>query len=201
MIGNQPEQGVIVVKRTIWVLAILPVLIGACSSIPVTTVYDHKADYTALRTYRWAEPDKNQQTDPRINWQFVDARVRLAANQQLAAKGYSLAQTGQPDFTLVYYVMLESRSEPIEAIEPGRSIYGYTYTADGKISWTLADPTQTRQYTEGSLILDIVDARTNQALWRGTATARLIKNVKPEERERRINEAVRELLKKFPPSR
>ena len=109
-------------------------------------------------------------------------------------------QAGQPDFTLMYYVVLENREEPIEAIEPGKSIYGYRYTASGKISWTLADPTQMRQYTEGSLILDIVDARTNHALWRGTATARLIEKVKPEERERRINEAVQELLKKFPPS-
>jgi len=189
-------------RRTIWALSILPFLAGACSSIRVTTDYDHKADYAALRTYSWAEPDKNQRMDPRIDWQFVDARVRRAANQELAAKGYSLAQTGQPDFTLVYYVILENREEPVEAIWPARyPMYGYRYTVSGNISWTLASPTQMRQYTQGSLMLDIVDARTNQALWRGTATARLIGNAKPEERERRINEAVRELLQKFPPWR
>ena len=189
------------VRRTIWALSILPFLTGACSSIRVTTDYDRKADYAALKTYNWAEPDKNQRTDPRIDWQFVDAPVRRAANQELAAKGYTLAGTGQPDFTLVYYVVLETREEPVEAILPARCpMYGYRYTVSGNISWTLASPGQMRQYTQGSLMLDIVDARTNQALWRGTATARLVGNTKPKERERRINEAVKELLQKFPPS-
>jgi len=168
----------------------------------VTTDYDRKADYAALKTYSWAEPEKNQRMDPRIDWQFVDEHVRRAANQELVAKGYSLAETGQPDFTLVYYVVLEDRVEPVEAILPARyPVYGYRYTVSGNISWTLAYPGQTRQYTQGSLMLDIVDARSNQALWRGTATARLIGNTKPEERERRINEAVQKLLQKFPPSR
>ena len=67
-------------KQTIWVLAILPFLTGACSSVRVTTDYNRQADYTALKTYSWAEPDKNQPMDQRIDWQFVDARVRYAAN-------------------------------------------------------------------------------------------------------------------------
>ena len=189
-------------KQTIWVLAILPFLTGACSSIRVTTDYDRQADYTALKTYSWAEPNKSQGMDPRINWQFVDARVRRAADQELAAKGYTLAQTGQPDFTLVYYVALENRQETIYAATPTPyPMYGYHYAVGRNVYWTSTYPAETFQYREGSLILDIVDARTNQALWRGTATARLIENVKPEEREGRINEAVRELLKKFPPSR
>ncbi len=172
------------VRRTIWALSILPFLTGACSSIRVTTDYDRKADYAALKTYNWAEPDKNQRTDPRIDWQFVDAPVRRAANQELVAKGYTLAGTGQPDFTLVYYVVLENRVEPVESVLPARyPMYGYQYTVSGNISWVLASPGQTRQYTQGSLMLDIVDARTNQALWRGTATARLIGKRTPEERE------------------
>ena len=128
-------------KQTIWVLAILPFLTGACSSIRVITDYNSQADYTALKTYSWAEPNKNQWRDPQINWQFVDARVRRAANQELKAKGYTLAQTGQPDFTLVYYVALEDRQETIYAPIPAQyPMYGYQYAVGRDVYWTSTYP-------------------------------------------------------------
>lgn len=190
------------IRRTLVALATLPFLAGGCSTLQVSTDYDTKADYGALKTYCWAEPDTAQRGDPRINWPFVDERVRRAVDQELAAKGYAQAPAGQADFTLVYYLVLENKVEAVHAAVPAMyPMYGYRYSVGRNVYWTSTPPTEVRQYTEGSLILDIVDARTKQALWRGTARARLIENAKPAEREQRINDAVKALLKKFPPPR
>ena len=54
-------------------------------------------------------------------------------------------------------------------------------------------------YDQGTLVLDIVDGRSNELVWRGTAQARIDPSNSPEERQRRINEAVRKILDRFPP--
>ena len=52
---------------------------------------------------------------------------------------------------------------------------------------------------EGSLVLDVLDPETGKLIWRGVAQARINREASPEMREKRLNLAVRELIKAFPP--
>lgn len=54
--------------------------------------------------------------------------------------------------------------------------------------------------TEGSLTLDIVDTRTKQLVWRGTAESSIDRDASPQERRERLQEAVSKILEKFPPA-
>ena len=58
----------------------------------------------------------------------------------------------------------------------------------------------TYQYEEGSLILDFVDAKSKKLIWRGSAKAQIDNVDTPEKSEKLINEAVKEILKEYPPS-
>ena len=56
------------------------------------------------------------------------------------------------------------------------------------------------EYLQGTLVLDIIDARTNELIWRGWANTVLDHDPEPEEVHMYVNEAVRKMLEEFPPT-
>jgi hypothetical protein len=52
-------------------------------------------------------------------------------------------------------------------------------------------------YTVGSLVIDIFDGRTKEAVWRGTSSKTLSGN--PEKNAQHLNEAIRKMFRNFPP--
>ena len=48
-------------------------------------------------------------------------------------------------------------------------------------------------------MVDIVDAKSNQLIWRGAKEGRLRKNKSPEQRTEAINKTIAEILQNFPP--
>jgi hypothetical protein len=59
--------------------------------------------------------------------------------------------------------------------------------------------TYVREYTEGTLVLDLVDGEKGELAWRGTAQAEVTQTQDPEKRQQRIRKAVAEILQQFPP--
>jgi hypothetical protein len=55
------------------------------------------------------------------------------------------------------------------------------------------------QYEEGTLVLDFVDAKKMGLIYRGIATAELLRSGSFEKRQERVNETVEKILKQFPP--
>ena len=58
----------------------------------------------------------------------------------------------------------------------------------------------TTAYEQGTLVIDLVDRRTKKLVWRGTAQAALSETPSKAEREATIDEAVKKMFEKFPPS-
>ena len=58
----------------------------------------------------------------------------------------------------------------------------------------------TIHYQQGTLILDFIDPKTKNLIWRGVAEGVVPARTSPEKSEKKINEVVQQMLKKFPPS-
>jgi hypothetical protein len=56
-----------------------------------------------------------------------------------------------------------------------------------------------RTYNQGSLILDITDAKDNKPVWRGVSEKRLNRNMTPAQQREVLSRAVSEVLSQFPP--
>ncbi|MFI5403272.1 MAG: DUF4136 domain-containing protein [Planctomycetota bacterium] len=160
-------------------------LVAACSSISTNYDYDTSYDFAKLKSYRWADIPSKTDASP-----LVIQRVGAAVETQLKAKGYVPAE-GAPDFLVATYVGRQSRIQVTD--------WGYGYGPRG--GWYGGGGVDVYQYEEGSLIVDIVDARSKQLEWRGTATSVLDPEASAEERTERINKAVAKMLKDFPPPR
>jgi Domain of unknown function (DUF4136) len=59
--------------------------------------------------------------------------------------------------------------------------------------------THVQQYDQGTLVVDIADAREKELVWRGVAVGRVREQPTPEQTTERVNEVVAAILKKFPP--
>ena len=58
-----------------------------------------------------------------------------------------------------------------------------------------------REYVEGTLVIDVVDAQTDEVIWRGWSNKDLGRNPKPDKIGAYVTEAVVKILADFPPNR
>jgi hypothetical protein len=59
--------------------------------------------------------------------------------------------------------------------------------------------TQARHFREGSIVLEIVDNKSNQLIWQAAAEGALTGLDDPEDAERQVSAAVKDMLSRFPP--
>lgn len=178
------------------VRAILPLALGlglaACSGISYNHDFDPQTDFAAFETYVWAQPSPDAGQNPRGVSELVERRVIAALDEQLAAKGYRKIERGQPDFVVNFIVTTQQKVD-YTTYYTGWGYYGGWY---GGMSTA---QTQAREWTEGTMIVDLFDADDKSLVWRGWAQGTIEPNLPPEERNRRINNVVSKLMEKFPP--
>jgi hypothetical protein len=165
------------------ILALALAALG-CSTVSVTTDYDPEADFGSYRTFAWIKAKPKLRPRRAMDAALMDKRIRSAVEGELLSKGYTRA-TGRPDFLIAYHVGAENKVDVDH--------YGYRYGSRGR--WR-GHRVEVRRYKEGTLILDIVDPGMNQLVWRGTGSGNVYH---PSDFERKIVEAVREILEEFPP--
>ena len=176
--------------RPLLILSVSLLAVG-CSSISVTQDYDSEADFQSYYTFDWVP---RPTTDVSANAQqamqhntLLDGRIKKAVNTQLTAKG--MTQTpNSPDILLVYHV---GSQDKINVTDWGYSYGGYWGYGGRNVD--------VYSYTQGTLIVDLIDASTKKLVWRGTATGTIDPGASSEQRVRTINEAVSKMLKKYPP--
>ena len=110
---------------------------------------------------------------------LADQQIRAALAQNLNAKGLTEAPAA-PDFEVSYHVVLQERMSP--------SAVGYGYWGYG--------PMDMSTYTQGTLVVDFVDPRTNKVFWRGTAS-QIVNDPMHVDMEK-LDKAVAKLVDQYP---
>lgn len=169
-------------------------VLNACAGIPVSTDYDPEWHLPANPSYAWM-PHPMNKVDPMIDNDLVLGRVHRAVDEQLAGKGLNLVAAESEAALLVTYHIGEEEKLDISSFH---SSYGY-YPC-----WRCYGPgfdsdIWVTQYTQGKLIVDLVDAKSKQLVWRGIASRRVPNFKTPQERDAYIRETVIAIFKKFPP--
>jgi hypothetical protein len=60
---------------------------------------------------------------------------------------------------------------------------------------------QVNSFEEGTLVIDVVDPKTKQLVWRVTGTDTVHLKNTPERKRKNLRRAIDEMLKKFPPTK
>jgi hypothetical protein len=173
-------------------IALFALMLGACSSLKVTSDYDPEADFSAWQTYTWAQRTPQGDDDPRVYNDITAARVKAAANKALQAKGYQEMVAGQPDFLVAWHAAIDGKI----SVQTVHSYYGY--------GWGYWGPgyggsqTYVNQWNEGTLAIDIIDARQNKLVWRGMAQDAIENRSSPEAAQRYLEDVLAKLMASFP---
>jgi len=181
------------------VAAVLVAVAAAAQKIKIETHRDEQANFSALKTYSWlpsppspklVAPDAKG--DPTLTQEVIGPHIITAVDRELAARGLTKIETGEPDVKVVYYANLAVN---MDAAQLG-SYYQYT-TGWGTLVGTYAT-TSTEVYERGSIVVDVVSPASNKAIWRGSAVARINRENNLDKRVARVNEAVANMFEKFP---
>jgi hypothetical protein len=171
------------VRYTTVSMMLLLVALGTALAQHVQTDFDHKANFTQYKTYSW------QEIKPADS--LWDARIKDAVDAQLAAKGWTQVQSAG-DVAIV----------AIKTTQTQRTLQTFYDGFGGGWRWRgfggMGESTTTEQdYKEGTLVVDLYDAKTKQLVWRGSAEDTI--SDKAEKNEKNLDKAVAKMFKDFPP--
>lgn len=173
----------------------LIVAFSSCATMNVNQDYDSSTDFSSYRNFAWLQESQKKTGDIRIDNPLIDSRVREAVDRTLTSRGYRISDDAA-DFYVAYHLSLKRKLdlEPMTgSIFLGRGYYG---------SWGgigVHSGSGVTEYEEGTLVIDVNDAKTNKLVWRGWASRRVREHSTPEQTTDTINKAVAEILAQFPP--
>jgi len=170
-------------------------LAGGCSQVLIQSDFDPSANFSALKTYAWYEAEQPKTGDIRLDNPMLDAQIRASIEKALNAREYNKVDA-DPDFQLVYHVVVSKELEVTTTSTPvyPSGYYGWRYVAAPV--WVERPAVYT--YDQGTLIVDVIDARNQKMVWRGSIQAELNRTATPEQRAKRLDAAVTKMIAEIP---
>lgn len=175
-------------------LALVAVATACGGSIGVRTMAAPDETLVGLSTFRVlpAPPRRDGRSasgedDPMINNSIANRALRAQITRAFQDRGYTFSELN-PDVVVAFYATTH------EKLDIGVWDYGYPYPALWPPSPRSAMPVV--PYTEGSLVIDVLNARTRRLLWRGEGRAELRDD--PVESIKLLEKAAAAIVKEFP---
>ena len=160
-------------------------ILTSCASVSVNTDYDKKADFASFKTYAYSKNsiDKLEISD------LDKKRILYAIDDAMPAKGFSKSET--PDVLISIFTKERERVNVYNSMGWG---YGYGWGWGPNLGMGY---TRTTTTPEGTLYIDMIDAKTKELVWQGIGTGYLTTD--SERKDERIAEFVAKILEKYPP--
>ncbi len=177
--------------KTIKLLSLLFItaFISSCSSVRVASDYDDRTDFSVYKTYGFFEPgiEKVDISDLDRN------RILRALEDEFAKKGFTKSEN--PDLLVNFFT--KARQE----VDVNQFYAGWGYGWGwGWNPWMWGgNYTTVSTSTEGTLYIDLIDAKKKELVWQGIGTGVL--TMDREKKEERIREFVTNILAQFPPQK
>jgi hypothetical protein len=154
---------------------------ASVSSVNVDHVYDPEADFASMKTYDWLPVPSTS-----IKYPLIIKQVKSEMNRQMKVRSYKM-ETGKPDFFIALHGGIQSMLAYADWI----------FLQDHYEEYAIKRRVDMTQYTEDTLIFDFIDAKTGEVIYRATVTVYISLESTAEKREKKIIEAVTEVLDRY----
>lgn len=188
------------IKQTLAAIAIVAAVIllaePALARVDVKIDFDKSFNFKAVRTWRFdpagngeVKMARTQKDDPDAVKAVAEPIIVDSVNTEM--ERLKLQKADAPDLIVRYFLLLstDQTAQTLGQFLPGT------------VSWGLPPFQQTTQslkiMNQGALVIDL--AAGGNVVWRGVAQSRLKPDTDFKKREATLREAVRDLLRRFPP--
>lgn len=160
-----------------------------CAPIRVSSFVEQGVEFTQFRTYEWVPAEPSATGDPRLDDNpFFHDRVRRAVEEGLTTKGLRKSISTRPDLWMRYRANM-SQSFEVMGADRGDGTCRSGHDCEARVV----------EYEAGTLVLDAVDARTNQLVWRGSARQNVDALIDNQDwMEEYVDKSVARLMVAFP---
>jgi len=174
--------------KTIKFLPILLLVMASCSSVRTASDFDKNVDFTQYKTFAFFKTgiDKVEVSD------LDKKRILHAIESQLLAKGMTKSET--PDVLVNIFTKAREQVD-VNQFNDGWG-YGWGF---GWNPYMWGGRTSVSSYTEGTLFIDLIDAKKKELVWQGEGSGVLTQN--SGDKEKRITQFVAEILEQYPPKK
>jgi hypothetical protein len=178
-------------RHSVAATAVFILVLAGCASVDVRTVTNPDANLAALKTFdvmpHPTPPSATTQagSDPMLVNSVSSQALRSDVFKGLENRGYAVSKT--PDFVVAYYASTK------EKLDVTNWDYGYPFQPYGW--WGPPEQTVT-QYTQGTVIIDVLDPASKTLLWRGQGVAPVSDDQGKYEQD--LWKTVTAILEKFP---
>lgn len=171
--------------------ATMAALLTACASSPIVKGdYDRQADFAQYRTFGYMSP---LGTDKAGYGTLLTERLKHATRGQMEQRGY-VYSAANPDLLINFNGNL--RQKALVTGAPIGPYYGYrTGFYGGWPGYGWSDSVY--PYTEGTLNIDLVDARRKQMVWEGVAVGE-VRHPEAAATAQSIEQAVTDIFAQYP---
>lgn len=165
--------------------------LSGCAATNVHSYLPRQADITRYRTFALAAPEQFATGDPRLdNNPFFQDRAQAAIEKELAGRGFEKVPAGSAALIVHYYLSVKQQvtgNHP-EAQYGSENQYG-----------SCAGCTPPYVSDADSFVIDLVDARTEQLVWRGWAEGSAEGAIDDQRvMEQRVDKIIARILIKLP---
>lgn len=176
--------------RTIQVLVLLAAsaLFSACSMVTVKSDYDKRKDFSQYKSYKWSQEETPG--DALMENPALKNRIIEAVNQNLQGKGFAYQDSDEADLSIAIHATVEEKMKVQDWESWDRS--GWYNPWWGPYGGNV----EVSNYSEGTLVVDIVDVAAKELVWRGLGTKTIQEFVKDQSK---VDEIMGKLLSEFPP--
>lgn len=167
---------------------LLLLVLASCSSVRVYSDYDKQVDFSPYKTYAFHKNgiDKAELSD------LDKKRILRAIDETMSAKGFT--KSDNPDLLISFFTK-EREEVNVNQFNAGWG-YGWGW---GWNPFLWGGNTTVTRHTEGSLYIDIIDAKKKELIWQGEGEGVLTKD--RDKKEALIQEFVSKILEQYPPQK
>lgn len=172
--------------KTLRILPVLLLILASCASVHVNSDYDKKADFTQFKTYAFFKNgiDKVEISD------LDKKRILRSIDETMSTKGFT--KSDSPDLLINFF----TKSQDEVNINQYGAGWGYGY-GWGWNPYFYGSTVHTN--TEGTLYIDIIDAKKKEMIWQGQGVGYLTKDT--ERKDEVIKDFVSKILAQYPPQK
>jgi hypothetical protein len=165
--------------------------------VDVKVEFDRAFDFKSVKTWAWdpsgpgqVKMARTQTDDPEAMQQRAEPVIVDAVRAEAARRGLQAAAS-TPDVVITYYLLLTTNltGQTLGQFLPAVAEWGLPPFPPATQSLSLMN--------QGSLVLDLT--AMGKVVWRGVANAKIKVDANDKQREGLLREAVRDLLRRFPP--